>query len=102
MGTSFHTQSATDALVSDNDTTQYFDTVADQWDDMRRTFFGEGVRDAAIGAARIAAGSVVADVGTVALSKLQSRLVHPLPKMISADRPVILGAGQMLPPSIEY
>jgi ubiquinone/menaquinone biosynthesis C-methylase UbiE len=50
--------------VSDNDTNQYFDTVADQWDDMRRRFFGEGVRDAAIGAAGIAAGSVVADVGT--------------------------------------
>lgn len=50
--------------MSKNDTRQYFDSVADQWDDMRRTFFGEGVRDAAICAAGIRAGAVVADIGT--------------------------------------
>ena len=46
------------------DSRDYFDTVADKWDDMRRTFFGEGVRDAAMRAAGIAPGSLVADVGT--------------------------------------
>jgi ubiquinone/menaquinone biosynthesis C-methylase UbiE len=51
-------------FMSSNETRQYFDTVADQWDDMRRTFFGDGLRDAAIQAAGIRAGSLVADVGT--------------------------------------
>jgi ubiquinone/menaquinone biosynthesis C-methylase UbiE len=47
-----------------DDTRQYFDKVAHQWDDMRRTFFGEGVREAAIRAADITPGLIVADVGT--------------------------------------
>lgn len=46
------------------ETREYFDTVANRWDAMRRTFFGEGVRQAAIRAAKINASSVVADVGT--------------------------------------
>jgi ubiquinone/menaquinone biosynthesis C-methylase UbiE len=46
------------------DTREYFDQVADQWDDMRRKFFGEGVRRAAIAAARVGPGMTVADVGT--------------------------------------
>jgi ubiquinone/menaquinone biosynthesis C-methylase UbiE len=46
------------------DTRQYFDQVADQWDEMRKQFFGEGVRRAAIDAARIEPGMVIADVGT--------------------------------------
>jgi ubiquinone/menaquinone biosynthesis C-methylase UbiE len=45
-------------------TQEYFDRVADKWDDMRRTFFGEGVRVAAVAAAGIGPGAVVADVGT--------------------------------------
>jgi ubiquinone/menaquinone biosynthesis C-methylase UbiE len=45
-------------------TRQYFDQVADKWDEMRKTFFGEGVRRAAVQAAGIAPGAVVADVGT--------------------------------------
>jgi ubiquinone/menaquinone biosynthesis C-methylase UbiE len=50
--------------VSNKDTREYFDTVASRWDEMRQTFFGEGVREAAIRAAEISARSVVADVGT--------------------------------------
>jgi len=50
--------------MSTDDTQQYFDSVAHQWDDMRRTFFGEGVRQAAIRAADITPGLIVADVGT--------------------------------------
>jgi ubiquinone/menaquinone biosynthesis C-methylase UbiE len=45
-------------------TRDYFDKVAGQWDDMRRAFFGEGVRRASIDAARVGPGMVVADVGT--------------------------------------
>jgi ubiquinone/menaquinone biosynthesis C-methylase UbiE len=47
-----------------DETREYFDRVADKWDDMRRTFFGEGVRKAAVQAAGIGPGSTVADVGT--------------------------------------
>jgi ubiquinone/menaquinone biosynthesis C-methylase UbiE len=50
--------------MSTDDTQHYFDKVAHQWDDMRRTFFGEGVREAAIRAADIEPGLIVADVGT--------------------------------------
>ena len=46
------------------DTREYFDQVADGWDEMRKQFFGEGVRRAAIEAARIEPDMVVADVGT--------------------------------------
>ena len=47
-----------------DDTQAYFDAVADKWDNMRRQFFGDGVRLAAIEAAGIAPGTVVVDVGT--------------------------------------
>jgi ubiquinone/menaquinone biosynthesis C-methylase UbiE len=47
-----------------DDTREYFDQVAGKWDEMRRTFFGEGVRLQAVAAAGIAPGAVVADVGT--------------------------------------
>ena len=46
------------------ETREYFDRIAGQWDDMRRTFFGEGVRESAVRAAAIAPGATVADVGT--------------------------------------
>jgi len=45
-------------------TREYFDNVAAEWDAMRRTFFGDGVRRAAIAAANIGPGMLVADVGT--------------------------------------
>jgi len=47
-----------------SETREYFDKVADQWDTMRQKFFGDGVRRAAIAAARVGPGMVVADVGT--------------------------------------
>jgi ubiquinone/menaquinone biosynthesis C-methylase UbiE len=46
------------------DTREYFDQVAPEWDAMRRQFFGEGVRRAAIAAAGIRSGMTVVDVGT--------------------------------------
>jgi ubiquinone/menaquinone biosynthesis C-methylase UbiE len=42
---------------------EYFDDVASRWDEMRRTFFGDGVRRAAIAAGAVASGTLVADVG---------------------------------------
>jgi ubiquinone/menaquinone biosynthesis C-methylase UbiE len=47
-----------------NDSREYFDQVADKWDEMRRSFFGDGVRRAAVAAAGITPGALVADVGT--------------------------------------
>jgi ubiquinone/menaquinone biosynthesis C-methylase UbiE len=47
-----------------DDTREYFDGVAGTWDDMRRRFFGDGVRRAAIAAAAVTPGALVADVGT--------------------------------------
>ena len=46
-----------------DETREYFESVADKWDEMRQTFFGPGVRDAAIAAAEITPSSVVVDVG---------------------------------------
>ena len=46
-----------------DDTREYFDSVAHKWEEMRRGFFGEGVRKAAIAAADIKPSSIVADVG---------------------------------------
>lgn len=47
-----------------DETKTYFDSVAGQWEEMRRQFFGDGVRRAAIEAADIAPGALVVDVGT--------------------------------------
>ena len=43
---------------------QYFNDVSGQWEEMRRRFFGEGVRRAAVAAAQVAPGALVVDVGT--------------------------------------
>jgi len=47
-----------------NDTREYFNNIATEWDAMRKRFFGEGVRRAAIAAANITPGTLVADIGT--------------------------------------
>jgi ubiquinone/menaquinone biosynthesis C-methylase UbiE len=47
-----------------DDTQAYFDQIANQWDEMRQRFFGEGVRRSAVVAAGISPGQLVADVGT--------------------------------------
>ena len=46
-----------------DDTREYFESIAHKWDEVRRLFFGEGVRNAAIAAADIMSSSIVADVG---------------------------------------
>jgi ubiquinone/menaquinone biosynthesis C-methylase UbiE len=45
-------------------TREYFDEISGQWEEMRQRFFGDGVRRAAVAAAGVGPGSVVADVGT--------------------------------------
>jgi len=47
-----------------NDTREYFNQIATEWDAMRKRFFGEGVRRAAIAAANVTPGIIVADIGT--------------------------------------
>jgi ubiquinone/menaquinone biosynthesis C-methylase UbiE len=41
----------------------YFNQVADQWDEMRQTFFSEAVREQAYAAARVQPGELAADIG---------------------------------------
>lgn len=66
MSTSWrHTVSVHEPKVATmNDTKHYFDDVAGEWDAMRRRFFGDGVRQAALAAAGLKPGALVADVGT--------------------------------------
>ena len=42
---------------------QYFDEVAQQWDDMREVFFSEAVREKAITIAGVQPGKLAADIG---------------------------------------
>ncbi len=42
---------------------QYFDKIADRWDDMRKDFFSEEVREKAYATAGIAPGKIAADIG---------------------------------------
>ena len=41
----------------------YFELVSPQWDVMRKSFYGEEVRDAVLNAARISPDDTVLDVG---------------------------------------
>ena len=45
-------------------TREYFDEISGKWEEMRQAFFGDGVRLAAVAAAGVGPGSLVADVGT--------------------------------------
>ena len=42
---------------------EYFDLVASKWDEMRRSFFSEEVREGAYRAAGLVPGRVAADIG---------------------------------------
>jgi len=42
---------------------EYFDRVAQEWDQMRQDFFPDGVREAALAAAAVDPGKVAADIG---------------------------------------
>src|SRR3982751_815945 len=65
-------------------TREYFDEVAERWDDMRRQFFGEGVRRAAIAAAQVGPGMVVADVG-IGTGFLAEAALHAVARVIGID-----------------
>lgn len=43
--------------------TDYFDQVADQWDNLRASFYSEKVRDRALATAAMQAGDIAADIG---------------------------------------
>ena len=59
----------------------YFDQVANQWDDLRASFFSEAVRDQAVAAAGVEKGKLAADIGagtgfiTEGLVKLGVRVI---------------------------
>ncbi len=42
---------------------EYFNQVSSQWDNMRKSFYGEEVRDAVLNAAQISPDDTVLDVG---------------------------------------
>ena len=42
---------------------QYFEQVANQWDQMRQSFFPDDVREVAFAVANIQAGKLAADIG---------------------------------------
>lgn len=42
---------------------EYFDTIANQWDDMRQSFFSEAVREKAYAVAGVQPGKIAADLG---------------------------------------
>ncbi|NUM81765.1 class I SAM-dependent methyltransferase [bacterium] len=46
-----------------SDSEEYFNEVADRWNDVRLTLFSDGVRDAAIKAADVKPGLLAADIG---------------------------------------
>lgn len=41
----------------------FFDQVANQWDEMRKGFFSDRIRDIAINKANIKSGELAADIG---------------------------------------
>lgn len=42
---------------------EYFDTIANQWDTMRQSFFSEAVREKAYAVAGVQSGKIAADIG---------------------------------------
>ena len=63
----------------------YFDDVASRWDEMRSGFYSEGVRDAALAAAKAAPGMTAADIGG-GTGFITEALVARGLKVIAVDR----------------
>jgi len=63
---------------------EYFDTVAGQWDDMRRGFFSDQVRETALQTAAVRAGRVAADLGA-GTGYLTEELLRQGLKVIAVD-----------------
>jgi ubiquinone/menaquinone biosynthesis C-methylase UbiE len=64
---------------------QYFDTVAPQWDSLRRSFFSGAVRERAFAVAGIAPGKLAADIGAGAGFVTEGLLNRGL-RIIAVDR----------------
>lgn len=66
------------------DSRRYFEEVAKQWDDMRREFFSDTVRDVALSAASVYAGAVAADIGA-GTGYITEGLVEKRVRVIAVD-----------------
>lgn len=64
---------------------QYFDTVAPQWDNLRKGFFSEAVREKAFAVADIEPGMLAADIGAGAGFVTEGLLKRGL-RVIAVDR----------------
>jgi ubiquinone/menaquinone biosynthesis C-methylase UbiE len=64
---------------------QYFDTVAPQWDSLRRSFFSGAVRERAFAVAGLAPGKLAADIGAGAGFVTEGLLGRGL-RVIAVDR----------------
>jgi len=56
-------QSACGCSILSRESKEYFEEVSGRWDILRRSFYGDEVRDAVLGAARLLPESTVLDVG---------------------------------------
>lgn len=63
----------------------YFDNVADQWDNMRKSFFGNIVREKAFEAAKLETNKIAADVGAGTGFICEGLLEKGLKKVIAVD-----------------
>lgn len=64
---------------------KYFEKVADQWDQMRRSFFSDNVREKALAAANVTTGQLAADIGA-GTGFITEALVHKGLKVIAVDQ----------------
>ena len=64
---------------------QYFETVAPQWDNLRKGFFSEAVRERAFDAAGAVAGKIAADIGAGS-GFVTERLIKSGIRVIAVDR----------------
>jgi ubiquinone/menaquinone biosynthesis C-methylase UbiE len=67
------------------DSKNYFEKVADKWDQMRKSFFSEKVRKVAVAKANIQAGKLAADIGA-GTGFITEELVQNGLKVIAVDQ----------------
>jgi ubiquinone/menaquinone biosynthesis C-methylase UbiE len=64
---------------------EYFEKVASQWDQMRKSFFSDNVREEALAAANVKAGQLAADIGA-GTGFITEALVQKGLKVIAVDQ----------------
>ncbi len=64
---------------------KYFDEVAHKWDEMRKSFFSEEVREKAFSVAGVKAGETAADIGA-GTGFITEGLIHKCLKVIAVDQ----------------